>query len=304
MLKKILVSSLVLVGVFSVAYAVFAADGSNYVDVNSCTQVGKDIRISRDGQKYTLTSSCRNAGHGYRDYKMTCVSNSQYKVEWTEGCVPAKPPTPVKPPVVKDIINPSVTLTTNKKSYIEGEIAYITATASDNVRVKKINVYNEAGTLLRTCSYVNTCTGTDLITFNAPTGINWGITGFSARAYDEAGNEGYKYLDVEVNRKIVSNNLSISAPISLFNENGVSWIRIAGNAYADAGVSSVEIYLGTDNTKYSQPLVKKCTFNGSDKNAACVLSFPRSLYHGGFYWARVIAKDGSAKDSDLTYYNY
>ena len=94
MLKKILLSGLVLAGVFAVGYVVLAADGSNYVDVNSCTQVGKDIRINRGGQNYTLTSSCRDAGHGYRDYQMTCVSNKQYKVEWTEGCTPVKPPTP------------------------------------------------------------------------------------------------------------------------------------------------------------------------------------------------------------------
>jgi hypothetical protein len=390
MLKKILLSGLVLAGVFAVGYVVLAADGSNYVDVNSCTQVGKDIRINRGGQNYTLTSSCRDAGHGYRDYQMTCVSNKQYKVEWTEGCTPVKPPTPKDTEAPKvifgqlnstyqinetmnvyvsatdntkvtrlvlyrdgvkvketntasmsyafstnkvgvvnfyayaydaagnvgykslsttavnnvDTIAPIVTLTTDKKSYVEGDTAYVTASATDNVKVTRIEIYNEVGSLLKTCNYTNYCVATDVIKFNAPANINWGITGFSARAYDEMGNIGYKGIDVEVNRKVVNNNFSINAPISLFNENGVSWIKIEGNAYADVGVSSVEIYLGTSDTKYSQPLVKKCNYSGNDKSVSCVLSFPRSLYHGGFYWARAIAKDGSTKDSDLTYYNY
>jgi|GEM_PF-1912932 len=393
-MSKKLLAGLILasVGIFSAAYVVLAADGFNYINVDSCEQVGKNININRSGKNYTLTSACRDAGYGYRNYVMTCASKTQYKVEWTEGCTPVTPPSP---PVVKDTeapkvyvskvdssyklgdvfstdfdatdnvkvtkmivyrdgvkvkevgsdelhysyvtnklgtvnfrvyaydaagnvgtnsisiyvtnntdtVAPTVSLTSDKKIYTEGNRVYLTANASDNVSVQRIEMLGETEKVLRTCYNTSVCTADEIITFSAPANINWGIADYIVRVYDSAGNVGYGHLTVEVNRK-VANNLSINNPISLFNENGVSWIKISGDAYADSGVSSIEIYLGVDNTKNSQPLVKKCNFNGSDKNASCVLTFPRSLYHGGFFWARMTAKNGSTKDSGLTYYNY
>ena len=64
-------------GVFAVSGAAKAE--SNTFTVTSCEQVGGDIRISRNnGPKYVLTSSCRDAGHGKRQYKMSCVSSTKY----------------------------------------------------------------------------------------------------------------------------------------------------------------------------------------------------------------------------------
>lgn len=81
-----------LVGILSVTIA--TKSGMSYVKVSSCEQVGNDIKISRnDGKKYTLTSAIRNAGHGLRDYKLNCVSETKYKVEWTE--IEASAPTDV-----------------------------------------------------------------------------------------------------------------------------------------------------------------------------------------------------------------
>lgn len=73
--------------------------GINYVDVASCEQVGKDVKVSlKGGQKYTLTSTIRNAGHGLRDYKLNCVSATKYKVEWTEVITNTTSTTPVVAP--------------------------------------------------------------------------------------------------------------------------------------------------------------------------------------------------------------
>ena len=297
MFKKILAVSVILTGVFAVSYAVFASTGSNFVKVDSCEQVGKDIRISRGGKSYVLTSTCRDAGHGFRDYKMTCVSRKEYKVEWTENCKPLPPPPP------KDTVSPSLDLVSDKKSYYDGDTVYLTATANDNVKVKKIEIYGETGNLLRTCDYVGVCKTNTIIKFSAPNNINWGITGYSARAYDEAGNSTFKRIDVEVNRYPIY-NLSVNGFSSTYDDNGVIWVKIGADAYADRGVSSVEIYLSGDSVKYRQSLVKKCNFNGGDRNVSCSLSFPRSIYSAGYYWVKVIDRDGRTKDSDLIRYSY
>lgn len=75
--------------------AVAVTTGSNMVSVYSCQQVGKDVKIRRTvgTAEYVLTSTCRNAGHGLRDYTLTCTSNKQYKVEW-KNCGTVPTPTP------------------------------------------------------------------------------------------------------------------------------------------------------------------------------------------------------------------
>ena len=70
--------------------------GVNYVNVNSCEQVGLDIKISRGGgAKYVLNSTVRDAGHGLRDYKLTCVNSRRYRVEWREIFTTPPAPAPV-----------------------------------------------------------------------------------------------------------------------------------------------------------------------------------------------------------------
>lgn len=58
--------------------------GGNFVDVYSCKQVGKNIEIKRTANDAptTLTSSCRDAGNGLREYTMSCGSNNRYYVSW------------------------------------------------------------------------------------------------------------------------------------------------------------------------------------------------------------------------------
>ncbi len=108
-LKLILVLGL-LAGAALLGNSVLAVEsGTNVVSVSSCEQVGSDVRISRNnGPKYMLTSSARNAGHGLRQYTLTCVSNTQYRVYWTTA-ITTTPGTPT----VTTTVATQVTAATN-----------------------------------------------------------------------------------------------------------------------------------------------------------------------------------------------
>lgn len=81
---------------------------SNDVSVASCEQVGSDIRIRRSSgeQSSILTSACRDAGYGLRQYAVSCISSTKYRVSWTD----CSTPTP-QPPA--DTQGPSVTVSAN-----------------------------------------------------------------------------------------------------------------------------------------------------------------------------------------------
>jgi len=74
--------------IFGLAQAVVEpGTGSNYVDVASCRQDGKDIMVKRlpNGVEFKLTSTLRDAGHGMRYYTLNCVSQNRYFVSWKEA---------------------------------------------------------------------------------------------------------------------------------------------------------------------------------------------------------------------------
>ncbi|MBP7992629.1 MAG: hypothetical protein KAZ30_03150 [Candidatus Magasanikbacteria bacterium] len=87
---------LAMIGVVTVAQAVSVEPGSSKVSVYSCVQVGNDVKIRRSstGSEYILTSTCRDAGHGKRQYTMKCNSNKEYQVSWTECGTSAPVPQP------------------------------------------------------------------------------------------------------------------------------------------------------------------------------------------------------------------
>ena len=80
-----------------------AASGISYVPVTKCEQVGADVKLTNFGTTYNLVSSCRNAGYGLRQYKLTCVDannkpaavSTKYKVEWVGSCVQSDTITPI-----------------------------------------------------------------------------------------------------------------------------------------------------------------------------------------------------------------
>lgn len=78
-----LLAALVIAFSPKIASAALPEVGWNPVNVTKCVQVGKDISITRtDGGSDTLTTGCRDAGNGLKDYTMVCLSETQYRVDW------------------------------------------------------------------------------------------------------------------------------------------------------------------------------------------------------------------------------
>lgn len=96
----------VLTAILALPGVVTAASGSTVVNVKKCVQVGKDIKVTNGASTYTLISSCRDAGYGPRDYKMTCISATKYQVNWKDGCTLTIPkPTDIAPSVFVSIVD-------------------------------------------------------------------------------------------------------------------------------------------------------------------------------------------------------
>ena len=69
--------------VMFVSPLVFAEQGgSNIVAVDACQEVANGVTVNRSGSTHTLTNGCRDAGHGERQYTLTCVSDTKYRVSW------------------------------------------------------------------------------------------------------------------------------------------------------------------------------------------------------------------------------
>lgn len=72
--------------IFVLPNAAEAASGSNITNVVKCVQVGKDIKVTKGSSTFILTSTCRDAGYGLRQYTLTCVNATQYKTSWVTPC--------------------------------------------------------------------------------------------------------------------------------------------------------------------------------------------------------------------------
>lgn len=84
---KLVIATALLLGAGGIAFAAAGMRSpatSNYVSVNSCQPMRDGVRItySNGGTPVTLKNGCRDAGHGYRDYSLTCASRTKYKVSY------------------------------------------------------------------------------------------------------------------------------------------------------------------------------------------------------------------------------
>ncbi len=155
---------------------VHAADTVNYVNVTSCEEIVGGIRISRNnGPKYILTSECRDAGHGMRNYTMSCVSRTQYKVSWTETNSCSN----------RDTVRPTASISTSRTSMKTGQQVTVYASASDNKGVARIDVYQD-GERIKRCNNVNTCNTT--ITLRLSGTVNAKTYSFYTKVTDINGN--------------------------------------------------------------------------------------------------------------------
>ena len=279
MFKKILVGSLAAVGVFAVAYATLAADNSNYVNVSACTQVGSDIQVTRSGKTYTLTSTCRDAGHGYRQYQMSCTSQTQYKVSWTENCTPAKP---------KDTTTPSASVSTNKSEYDRGATINVTVGASDNVKVTKLELYRDDNKVKEE----NNSTG-----FSYSYQANYtGSIQFKVRAYDAAGNVGTNSVTVRVRE----NNYDSTSPSLDLTSNRSSYevgntVYLTARASDNHGIKKISIYNENDD------LLRTCEWTNVCETSEYLRS---SDYYNSWrdrnYYARAYDENGNSAYDNLS----
>jgi hypothetical protein len=99
MKKTLFLGLIISFGAFLVVGETLAWEGTNTVPVTKCVQLNNGVSITRFGSTYTLGNGVRNAGHGYRNYNLTCVSSTMYKVEWNKANAPAPVQDTEKPSV-------------------------------------------------------------------------------------------------------------------------------------------------------------------------------------------------------------
>lgn len=283
-----LIAFLALAGV-SVARAVATPQsGANDVVVTSCENVSNGIRISRDNHTpYVLTNGVRDAGHGLRNYSLSCVSNTKYHVAWTAAAQSA------------DTTDPSVSLYSEHSSYYTDEAYTVLARASDNSRVSKIEVYRN-NNLIKTCLNVNSCTYIE----NANTYTYSSSITYHAKAYDPAGNTAQSQT-MTIN--IAPRNIDTTAPSVSISSNKNSYysnetVTITARASDAHGIRMIEIYKpynngGVAKTCYSMDVCAYSEGPYAYSNGTAVMSFYAKAYdmYGN------VAQSGTV---DVTIYSY
>lgn len=309
MSKKIFVLGAVIIGALvsvGSANALVSRIGSNIVGVTSCEQQGADIRIKNFGQTYTLTSSCRNAGHGNRQYTMVCTSPTKYRVSWTEGCTPKSVPTPVPVPA------PTPTPVYSKSPTVNIWVPYaseagkreVSASANGCIAgeyITKVQIY-ENNSLVKTCNNVSACSY--LMTNNTYQTVARDVF---AQAYC-SGNSvigGHSnVLNVGVSPLYQNNTTVVSSSARLFMQDGVQYVELSATAHGNSNISSMEIYWGKASNKSQSKLIKKC-FANNISTYTCTFTYPTMLSHGGFWWAKAWYNNSNySTETDLNYYNF
>ncbi|MFH0820654.1 MAG: S-layer homology domain-containing protein [Candidatus Peregrinibacteria bacterium] len=128
--SKLFKISLILGSLF-VAGLVYAADGSNYVNVYSCQNTEKGILVRRDAkeEESVLENGIRDAGYGLRDYYMKCVAQDRYYVEWKDLSTPqaSGQPTTRSVTALPDFVIKEITLSPNNAVTDYGDVLTIRA---------------------------------------------------------------------------------------------------------------------------------------------------------------------------------
>ncbi|HRH23844.1 MAG TPA: Ig-like domain-containing protein, partial [Candidatus Magasanikbacteria bacterium] len=245
-----------------------------------CEQVGGDIRISRNnGPKYVLTSSCRDAGHGKRQYKMSCVSSTKYQVEWT---TPASCTN-----IDQDTTNPQVLVSASKSSVQNNESVTITATASDSKGVTKIELYEDSS-LIKTCNNTTSCA----YTFTAQSSVSTERTRvFKAKAYDAAGNTSNSsavVVRISPTKDMIKPDVTVS--VSATSITSGRQVTVTSHASDASGISKIELYRNGER-------VKTCT-----NTTSCVYSITLTVpswatSQTNKFHARATDKNGNERTS-------
>ncbi len=271
---------------FGMSVPAHAADNVNFITVSSCEQVGSDIRISRNnGPKHILTSSCRDAGHGKRLYKMTCISSKQYKVEWTTptACTGGS--------TTSDTIAPSVSMSANKSTVSNNESVTLTVTASDAKGVTKIEI-REGSTVVKTCSGSNLTSCAHTFVAVGQQNTERAQT-FTAKAYDAAGNVGTSSSVIIRTR---ATNVDTTRPEVTISANKATIqtgekVTITTHATDTSGISKLEIYQNGVKVKTCENR-KSCSYTTEFSQSTVPNSATYSFY------AKAIDMKGNVQQSN------
>jgi len=279
--------------------------GSNFVDVAACEQVGKDIRVSlKSGQKYTLTSTIRDAGHGLRDYKLTCVSTTKYKVEWTEvvtsttTTAPVATPTATSTPVANNTVKSGDTTSpeivfSGRYSGKQLNMNVYAVDAKQQSAIVKIEVYQQGGGNMIFSWSDNTATSKDVWKHFQNDDYNAeGSPGFIAKAYDKAGNVGVsETLILPTNM----DHLRVVNP-------SLSWIYnnilMKNTSVQKNGLKRFYVFTGNTYNKNKMQMVATCTTLMSGiNNFSCSYFKPDKLKASGYGY--ILALDNTNKFSSF-----
>ena len=257
MLKKSLILAIMLMAgaMLTVSVSAQSASGTNNVNVTSCERVSGGIKISRNGGvKYILSNGCRDTGFGARNYVMTCVSATQYKVSWTASCGNI------------DVVAPVVNIASVKVPGIEGQAVKVTASATDNIGVTKIEIYSN-DVVYRVCTNVNSCNVILEPYFSAGT-----VARFYAKAYDAAGNVGVSATIDPGQFDTVKPTVNITSERSDYSAGDV--IHFKAGASDNVGVTKMEYVNDSGKILKTCLNVNACNYNaGPFTGSLCVLTF-------------------------------
>ena len=269
---------ILVVGGILAGSAALAATGSSYVTVSSCTNVSGGIRIVRSGSSpYMLANGCRDAGHGLRNYYLTCTASNRYFVSWTEDCS-----------AWNDTAKPSAFVSSDRSSYGKYDRVNIYVRGTDNVAVNKLDLYQD-GVLVHSENSVG-----DFVYAVQGSQLPWNrAVNFYAKAIDGGGNVGYSgTISVWVNSgdtvaPVVQANGSV-------DKQGYYNISVAA-ADAQNYVREIDVYI--DNI-----FAHSWVDNGSESSDNVSRTFFGHFSQTGSHKITATAKDSSDNAGSAVFY--
>lgn len=296
-MKKILAfgtgaAVLALGGPLLVRAVTVSVNTSNDVSVASCEQVGSDIRIRRSSgeQSSILTSACRDAGHGLRQYTVSCISSTKYRVSWTD-CSTPQPPADTQGPSVSVSATPVANSVNG--SWYKYDVTVSAQDAASNIKGVEVIVKGPDNQVVQSWwvdgrnAASNGSFGTKSITRSVTrwwlqTNKQYTVT---AKAYDAAGNSTTSavatvYLSGDTVAPTVGTDVTYNAVWYPGNSAKRMVPTLVARANDNQRVSKITIYYNNTGLSEGYNELRTCTVSGT--NAACSYSFG-DMTRGNFY---------------------
>lgn len=306
MKKAIFLGLIVSFGVFLGVGNAQAWEGTNTVAVDNCVQVSNGVNITRFGSTYTLTNGVRNAGHGYRNYNLTCVSSKMYKVEWNNANAPA----PV-PALVLDTTKPVATLSVINKNTSGNQLysANMQVRGTDaSSAVNKIEVFiSGAGYVgwYKTFSWVEIGSAKDVTKNFEIRNLKYNTTySLYANVYDSAGNMQTVYLNNLTQNLTTQDTDYPTAILKItdkdFNANNYDLTMQVNGNDTTSPVTQIEVYgYGYNGTGWTKEFEWKDD-NATSKNVTKTFSIGNLLYNTFYnFYAVIFDKSGKSTTINL-----